>query len=238
MSDQPGYPSHAGQQPQSGWPTQPPGPPQQPWQQPAGQQQYPPQAWPQGQQGWAPPPPKKKVSTRKKLLFVLAALVVVGGVTALALTTSAVSGPEKQAQSLAVGDCVHLTGAGKDLDAIKADCTTPGTPYVVGEKGLAKGDWGCPKGFYQLTVDRGVRGDNVGLCLGINGQIGTCYDDIESKTPPPPVACSSARLKITETFPKASFVTSPCAEGTVKTISYTSFGDSKFKAATICFGTP
>ncbi|HEY3477873.1 MAG TPA: hypothetical protein VGL02_03145 [Streptomyces sp.] len=237
MSDQSGYPSRPGQrpqQPQPGWPAQPPGPPQ-----PAGQQQYPSQAWPPAQQGWAPPPPKKRVSTRKKLLFVLAALVVLaGGVTALALVTSAVSGPEKQAQSLAVGDCVHLTGVGKDLDAIKTDCATPGTPYVVGEKGLAKGEWGCPEGFYQLTVDRSIRGDNVALCLGINGQIGTCYGDIETKTPPPPVACASARLKITETFPKASFVDSPCAEGTEKTISYSSFGDPKFKESTICFSTP
>jgi hypothetical protein len=201
------------------------------------QQQWPQQQWPQ-QQGWPQQPPKKKgLSTKVKVLLLVAALVVVGGGIGLIFVMKAAAGPEKQATKLQAGDCVQLTGAGKEADAVKAACDNPQTPYVVSVKGTVKGD--CPKGFYDYSVPTPMRGEGVGLCLGINAQVGLCFNDIETKTPPPLVNCSGARLKISEVFGKASYVTSPCKEGTVDAISYTSYGATQnFKSATICFVKP
>jgi hypothetical protein len=207
----------------------------------APQQQYnPQQQWPQQQPGWPAQPPKKKgMSTKLKVLLLVAALVVVGGGVGLVLVMKAVSGPEKQATALTEGDCVVLTGTGKEADAVKTACDAPKTPYVVSVKGVDKGDWGCKEGFYKYTVPTPLRGEGVALCLAINGQIGSCFDDIDSKTPPPLRDCAGARLKISEVFPQSSIVNSPCAEGTEKVISYMAYGTTQtFKNATICFVKP
>lgn len=209
------------------------------------QQQYDPnqqgpyqQQWPQ-HQGWPQqPPPKKGLSTKVKVLLLVAALVVVGGGIGLIFVMKAATGPEKQATKVTEGDCVLLTGAGKEADAVKTPCATPQTPYAVSLKGVDSGDWGCKEGFYKYTVPRPLRGEGVALCLALNAQVGLCFDDIETKTPPPLKDCGSARLRISEVFSQASYVNSPCAEGTEEVISYTSYGASNFKSSTICFGKP
>ncbi|KFZ82484.1 LppU protein [Amycolatopsis sp. MJM2582] len=199
-------------------------------------QNVPHQQWPQ-QQGWPQPPKKKGLSTKVKVLLLVAALVVVGGGIGLVVVMKSVAGPEKQATKVEAGDCVQLTGAGKEADAVKAACDDPRTPYVVSVKGTVKGD--CPEGFYSYSVATPLRGDGVGLCLGINARIGLCFDVIKTKTPPPLVDCSRARLKISEVFDKASYVNSPCKEGTEEVISYSAYGATqKFKSATICFVKP
>ncbi|AUI63628.1 hypothetical protein [Amycolatopsis sp. BJA-103] len=206
-------------------------PPHQQW----SQQQ---QQWPQ-QQGWPQQPPKKKgLSTKLKVLLLVGALVVVGGGIGLIFVLKAAVGPEKQAKGLTEGDCVVLTGSGKEADAAKTSCDSPQAPYAVSLTGVAKGDWNCKDGFYQYTVPRPGRGDGVALCLAINAKVGLCFDDIESKTPPPLKDCGSARLRISEVFPQMSVVNSPCAEGTAEVISYASYGTSNFKSATICFVKP
>lgn len=205
-------------------------PPQQQWQQH--------QQWPQ-QQGWPQQPPKKKgLSTKVKVLLLVAALVVVGGGLGLIFVLKAAAGPEKQAKALIEGDCVVLTGSGKEADAVKTACDSPQAPYAVSLTGLDKGEWDCKEGFYRYTVPRPGRGDGVALCLAINAKVGLCFDDIGSKTPPPLKDCGSARLRISEVFPKMSIVNSPCAEGTAEVISYASYGTSNFKSATICFVKP
>lgn len=211
-----------------------------PQQQYSPQQQYAPQQqWPQQQPGWPAKPPKKGLSTKAKVLLLVAALVVVGGGVGLILVAKAVQGPEKQATKLEEGDCAVLTGTGKEADAVKTPCTTPQTPYVVSETGIDKGEWNCKDGFYKYTVLRPLRGEGVALCLGINGQVGSCFDDIDGKTPPPLRDCAGARLKISEVFQQSSIATSPCAEGTEKVISYMAYGTGqKFKNATICFVKP
>ncbi len=197
------------------------------------------QQWPQ-QQGWPqqPPPKKKGLSTKVKVLLLVVALVVVGGGIALILVAKGVQGPEKQAAKLEIGDCVVLTGTGKEADAAKTACDAPQTPYVVSVKGVDSGEWNCKEGFYKYAVPRPLRGEGVALCLAINAQVGLCFDDIETKTPPPLVNCAGARLKVSEVFAQASYVNSPCTEGTAEVISYSSFGDSRFKNATICFVKP
>ncbi|WP_414935624.1 hypothetical protein [Amycolatopsis sp. cmx-11-51] len=205
-------------------------PPQQHWHQ---QQQW------NERQGWPLQPPKKKgLSTRLKVLLLVGALVLVGGGIGLILVMKAATGPEKQAKSLTEGDCVVLTGSGKEADAVKTPCDSPQAPYAVSLTGVDKGEWNCKEGFYQYTVPRPVRGDGVALCLAINAKIGLCFDDIETKTPPPLKDCGSARLRISEVFPRMSVVNSPCAEGTAEVISYASYGTSNFKSATICFVKP
>ncbi|WP_043847913.1 LppU/SCO3897 family protein [Amycolatopsis keratiniphila] len=207
-------------------------------------QNVPPQQWPQHQQQWPQqqgrpqqPPKKKGLTTKVKVLLLVAALVVAGGGIGLVLVMKSAAGPEKQATKVEAGDCVQLTGTGKEADAVKAACDNPQTPYVVSVKGTVKGD--CPEGFYSYSVATPLRGEGVGLCLGINAQVGLCFDDIKTKTPPPLVNCSGARLKISEVFDKASYVNSPCKEGTEEVISYTAYGATqKFKSATICFVKP
>ncbi|RSM82930.1 hypothetical protein DL991_03575 [Amycolatopsis sp. WAC 01375] len=202
------------------------------------QQQWPQQQWPQ-HQGWPQQPPKKKgLSTKVKVLLLVAALVVVGGGIGFIFVMKAAAGPEKQAKALTEGDCVVLTGSGKEADAVKTPCDSPQAPYAVSLTGVDKGDWNCKDGFYKYAVPRPVRGDGVALCLAINAKVGLCFDDIETKTPPPLKDCGSARLRISEVFPKMSVVNSPCAEGTAEVISYASYGTSQFKSATICFVKP
>jgi hypothetical protein len=147
-------------------------------------------------------------------------------------------GPEKQAVSLEVGDCVRVTGAGETADAVKTPCDAPATPYVVGITGIDKGTWDCQQGFYRLAVDA-KREENVALCLGLNGQVGACFDDLESKTPPPLVDCSTARLKVIQVLPSSSIVGDGCGEKAEKVVSYTSYGGaSRFKDSTICLAAP
>ncbi|WP_181774248.1 LppU/SCO3897 family protein [Amycolatopsis pittospori] len=209
-------------------------PPQQQWP----QQPHPQQQWPQ-QQGWPHQPPKKKgLSTKVKVLLLVGALVVVGGGIGLIFVAKSAAGPEKQAAKLVEGDCVVLTGSGKEADAAKTPCESPQAPYAVSLTGVDKGDWNCKEGFYKYAVPRPMRGDGVALCLAINAQVGLCFDDIEAKTPPPLKDCGSARLRISEVFPQASIVKSPCKEGTEEVISYSSYGTTKFKSATICFVKP
>ncbi|GAB3709866.1 hypothetical protein GCM10027598_15270 [Amycolatopsis oliviviridis] len=197
------------------------------------------QQWPQ-QQGWPQQPPKKKgLSTKAKVLLLVAALVVVGGGLGLVFVLKAAAGPEKQAGKLTEGDCVVLTGSGKEADAVKTPCDSPQAPYAVSLTGLNKGDWDCKEGFYKYAVETPLRGEGVALCLAINAKVGLCFDDIESKTPPPLKDCGSARLKISEVFGQASYVNSPCKEGTEEVISYSAYGATqKFKSATICFVKP
>ncbi|RSM54354.1 hypothetical protein DMH03_36625 [Amycolatopsis sp. WAC 01376] len=202
------------------------------------QQQWPQQQWPQ-HQGWPQQPPKKKRYSKKLqiTLLVLALVVAVGGF-AVIVTLNNIAGPEKQAKALTEGDCVVLTGSGKEADAVKTPCDSPQAPYAVSLTGVDKGDWNCKDGFYKYAVPRPVRGDGVALCLAINAKVGLCFDDIETKTPPPLKDCGSARLRISEVFPQMSVVNSPCAEGTAEVISYASYGTSQFKSATICFVKP
>jgi len=237
MSDHPGgqFP-HPGQQP--AW-QNPPAP--QGWQQQHyPQQPYPPQqGWPQQQQqGWPVPPKKKGMSTRLKVLLIVGVLVFVGGGVGLTLFLRAAAGPEKQAGALEVGDCAQVTGTGEATDAAKFPCNAPGTPYVVSVAGIDKGEWNCSDGFYRLAIETRLRGEGVALCLGLNGQVGACFDDVDAKTPPPLVDCAHARYKVTEVFPTASIVESPCQDKTAKVISYTSYGTTNFKNSTICLSTP
>ncbi|WP_037316270.1 LppU/SCO3897 family protein [Amycolatopsis orientalis] len=211
-------------------------PPQQQWP----QQPYPPQQqWPQQQQqqGWPQRPPKKGLSTKVKVLLLVAAVVVVGGLAGLIIVAKAAAGPEKQAGKLEVGDCVQLTGAGKEADAVKTPCNAPNTPYMVSVVGVDKGDWNCSEGFYRVAIPTPMRGEGVALCLGVNGQIGACFDDIESKTPPKLVECGKARLKVLTTAP-ANPMGTGCPDNTEKTLTYMGYMDPRFKSVTICFGKP
>jgi len=222
MSENPGTPFPPQNAPHQQWPQQ--------------QQQQ----WPHQQQGWPqqPPPKKKGLSTKAKVLLLVAALVVVGGGLGLVFVLKAAAGPEKQAAKLTEGDCVVLTGSGKAADAVKTPCDSPQAPYAVSLTGVDKGDWDCKEGFYRYAVATPMRGEGVALCLAINAKVGLCFDDIESKTPPPLKDCGSARLKISEVFPQSSMVNSPCKEGTAEVISYASYGTSNFKSSTICFVKP
>ncbi|MFI7123980.1 hypothetical protein [Amycolatopsis sp. NPDC049868] len=178
------------------------------------------------------------MSTKLKVLLLVAALVVVGGGIGLIVVMKSVAGPEKQAGKLTEGDCVVLTGSGKEADAVPTSCDSPQAPYAVSLTGVDKGEWNCKDGFYKYAVPTPLRGEGVALCLAINAKVGLCFDDIETKTPPPLKDCGSARLKISEVFPQMSVVNSPCAEGTAEVVSYASYGASKFKSATICFVKP
>ncbi|HEV7974098.1 LppU/SCO3897 family protein [Amycolatopsis sp.] len=245
MSDHPGgqFP-HPGQQPAwqnppapQGW--QQPYPQQSYPQQPYPQQPYPPQqGWPQ-QQGWPAPPPKKKgMATRLKVLIAVGVLVVAGGTAWAAWVSRVPQGTEKQAVSLAEGDCAQVTGTGDAADAAKFPCDAPGTPYVVSVAGTGDGSWSCTEGFYSLVVNA-VRAKDVGLCFGLNGQMGACFDDVDTKTPPPLVDCAKARYKVTQVFPSAAIVDSLCNDQTVKVVSYMVYGaSSRFKSTTICLSTP
>ncbi|UMP01810.1 hypothetical protein [Amycolatopsis sp. EV170708-02-1] len=196
------------------------------------------QHWPQ-QQGWPQQPPKKKrFSTKTQIILLVASLVVAIGGFGVIVTLNNISGPEKQAKTLTEGDCVVLTGSGKEADAVKTACDSPQAPYAVSLTGVDKGEWDCKDGFYKYAVPRPLRGNGVALCLAINAQVGLCFDDIRTKTPPPLKDCGSARLRISEVFPQMSVVNSPCAEGTAEVVSYASYGTSNFKSATICFVTP
>jgi hypothetical protein len=213
-----------------------------PGQQPAWQNPTAPQGWrpmPYQQQGWPAPPPKKKgMSTRIKVLLAAGVLVVAGGTAWAAWILRVPQGQEKQAVSLEVGDCVRMTGAGEAVDAVKTPCDTPATPYVVSIKGIDKGTWDCQKGFYRLAVHT-KRAPGVAICLGLNGQVGACFDDLESKTPPPLADCSKARLKVIQVLPTSRTVGDDCGQKAEKVVSYTSYGGaSRFKDSTICLAAP
>ncbi|UUV35183.1 hypothetical protein NQK81_17615 [Amycolatopsis roodepoortensis] len=184
---------------------------------------------------WSQQPPKKKgFSFKVQMILLATSLVVAVGGFAVIITLNNIAGPEKQAKALTEGDCAVLTGSGEEADAVPAPCDSPGVPYTVGIAGVDEGDWNCKEGFYKYAVQTPLRGKGVGLCLAINAQVGLCFDDIGTKTPPPLKDCGSARLRISEVFPENS----PCAEGTTEVVSYASYGTSKFKGATICFVTP
>jgi hypothetical protein len=251
MSDHPGgqFPP-PGQQPAwqnpptpQGWQQQPH--PQQSYpQQPPPQQSYPQQqqGWPQQQawpqQGWPAPPPKKGMATRLKVLIAVGVLLLAGGTAWAAWASRVPQGAEKQAVALTEGDCARVTGTGDTADAAKFPCDAPGTPYVVSIAGTDDGAWSCNDGFYALVVNA-LRADDVGLCLGLNGQMGACFDDVDTKTPPPLVDCAKARYKVTQVFPSAAIVDSLCNDKTLKVVSYMVYGtSSRFKSTTICLSTP
>ncbi|WP_410656255.1 hypothetical protein [Amycolatopsis sp. lyj-112] len=201
------------------------------------QQQWSEQQWPQQQGRPQQPPQKKGLSTKVKVLLLVAALVVVGGGIGLIFLMKAAAGPEKQAGKLEVGNCALLTGTGKETDAVKTPCGAPNTPYMVSTVGIDRGEWNCSEGFYRVAIPTPMRGEGVALCLGLNGQPGACYDDIESKTPPKLVDCGKARLKVLTTVP-ANVMGTGCPDETTKTLTYTSYLDPRFKSSTICFGKP
>lgn len=184
------------------------------------------------------PRKKKGFSFKVQMILLAASLVVAIGGFAVIITLNNIAGPEKQAKTLSEGDCVVLTGSGEEADAVPTPCDSPQAPYTVGLIGVDKGEWGCDDRFYKYAVPTPLRGEGVGLCLAINAQVGLCFDDIEAKTPPPLKDCGSARLKISEVFPRTSVEESLCADDSVEVISYVGNGTSKFKSATICFVTP
>ncbi|RSN57364.1 hypothetical protein DMH01_28410 [Amycolatopsis sp. WAC 04182] len=193
---------------------------------------FPPQNTPQQ------PRKKKGFSFKVQMILFAASLVVAIGGFGVIITLNNMAGPEKQAKTLTEGDCVVLTGSGEEADAVKTPCDSPQAPYTVGLAGVDDGAWSCNDRFYKYAVPTPLRGKGVGLCLAINAQVGSCFDDIEAKTPPPLTDCGSARLKISEVFPQTSVEGGLCADDTVEVISYVGKGTSNFKSATICFVTP
>ncbi|GLZ31956.1 hypothetical protein Lesp02_41440 [Lentzea sp. NBRC 105346] len=194
-----------------------------------------PQQWPQQQwqQQWAPPPPVKKgLSPAVKVLIGFGALLLVAAGVGIAIR---LPHPEKQAAQLNVGDCVQLTGAGDDADAVKTGCDT--SPYMVSIAGVDKGEWNCSEGFYRVAI-KSPRKNNVALCLALNGHVGDCFDDIDAKTPPKLVDCSKARVKVTKLLDKVSATGQECGDAK-QHLSYFTGSDARFKPpATICFGDP
>ncbi|WP_340684456.1 hypothetical protein LCL61_39485 [Amycolatopsis coloradensis] len=63
--------------------------------------------------------------------------ISIGGF-AVIITLNNIAGPEKQAKTLSEGDCVVLTGAGEEADAVPTPCDSPQASYAVSLTGVTR----------------------------------------------------------------------------------------------------
>ncbi|RZQ64333.1 hypothetical protein EWH70_10200 [Amycolatopsis suaedae] len=149
---------------------------------------------------------------------------------------SVLAPPAKQAANLAEGDCVSMTGSGKELDLAKTDCAQPATPYVVVNKGEPRDGWGCSEGFYKLELPN--RGGNLAFCFALNAKVGDCFDNVDGTEPPALVDCGRAAVKVVKTAPGMSVMGSECGEAADRYISYVLQGEQfSHVPGTICLDT-